>query len=104
MENYMDGAVVRSRKAHRHWNEDRDWLAFYQQSVDHTKAMQLFQYGQQALWTFLISHVKQGKEVLHHILLDVTFSDDRNKDTYDLWALLKKSVVTKGTYNLHNTR
>ena len=41
---------------------------------------------QQALWTFLISHV--SKEVLHHIQLDMTFSDiDRNKDTYDLWAL-----------------
>ena len=36
----------------------------------------------------------------HHIQLDVTFPDiDRNKDTNDLWALLKKSAVTKGTYN-----
>jgi hypothetical protein len=35
----------------------------------------------------------------------VTFSDiDRNKDTYDPWALLKKSAVTKGTYNLQNLR
>ena len=25
-------------------------------------------------------------------------------DTYDLWALLKKSAVTKGTYNLQNLR
>ena len=40
MEDYMDGAVVKSRKAHRPWNEDRDWSTFYQQSVDHTKAMQ----------------------------------------------------------------
>ena len=72
--------VVRSRKAHRPWNEDRDWTTFYQQSVDHTKAMQQFQYEQQALWAFLISHV--SKEVLHHIQLDVTFLDiDRNKDT-----------------------
>ena len=53
------------------------------------------------MWTFLISHV--SKEVLHHIQFDVTFSDiDRNKDTYELWALLKKSAVTKGTYNLQN--
>ena len=84
MEDYMDGVVVRSRKAHRPWNEERDWATFYQQSVDHNKAMQLFQYEQQALWTFIISHV--SKEVLHHIQLDVTFSDiDKNKDTYDLW-------------------
>ena len=83
MEDYMDGVVVKSRKDHRPWNEDRDWAIFYQQSVDHTKAMQLFQYEQQALWTFLISHV--SKEVLHHIQLDVTFFDiDRNKDTYYL--------------------
>ena len=35
----------------------------------------------------------------------MTFSDiDRNKDTYDLWVLLKKSAVTKGTYNLQNLR
>ena len=82
MEDYMDGLVVRSRKAHRPWNEDRDWTTFYQQSVDHTKAMQQFQYEQQALCTFLISHV--SKEVLHHIQLDVTVSDiDRNKDTFD---------------------
>ena len=65
MEDYMDGLVVRSRKAHRPWNEERDWATFYQQSVDHNKAMQLFQYEQQALWTFIISHV--SKEVLHHI-------------------------------------
>ena len=53
--------------------------------------MQMFQYEQQALWTFLISH--EMKEVLHHIQLDVTYSDiDRNKDTYDLWALLKCST------------
>ena len=65
--------------------------------------MQQFQYEQQGLWTFLISHV--SKMVLHHIQLDVTFSDiDRNKDTYDLWALLKKSALTKGTYNLQNLR
>jgi len=25
MEDYMDGIVVRSRKAERPWNEDRDW-------------------------------------------------------------------------------
>ena len=54
--------------------------------------MQLFQYEPQALWTFLVSHV--SKEVLHHIQFDLTFSDiDRNKDTYDLWALLMKSAV-----------
>ncbi len=29
MEDYMDGLVVRSRKAHRPWNEDRDWTTFY---------------------------------------------------------------------------
>ena len=39
MEDYMDGAVVKSRKSHRPWNEDRDWVIFYQQSVDHTKAI-----------------------------------------------------------------
>ena len=102
MEDYIDGAVVKSRKAHRSWNEDRDWSTIYQQSVDNTKAVQLFQHEQQALWTFLISHV--SKDVLHHIQLDVTFSDiDRNKDTYDLWALLKKSAVTKGTCLLYTS-
>ena len=56
--------------------------------------MQLFQYEQQALWTF-ISHVI--KEVLNYIQLDEFFSDiDRNKDTYDLWVLLKKSAATNG--------
>ena len=45
----MDRLVVRSRKAHQPWNEDRDWTTFYQQSVDHTKAMQQFQYEQQNL-------------------------------------------------------
>ena len=84
MEDYMDGPVVKSRKAHLPWNEDRDWTAFYQQSVDHIKAMQLFQYEQKSLWTFLISHV--SKEVLHHIQLDVNYADfDKHKDTYDLW-------------------
>ena len=41
MDDYMDGAVVKSRKSHRSWNEDRerDKSTFYQQSVDHTKAM-----------------------------------------------------------------
>jgi hypothetical protein len=35
----------------------------------------------------------------------MTFSDiDRNKDTYDLWDLLKKSAETTGTYNLQNLR
>ena len=64
--------------------------------------MQLFQCEQQALWTFLISHV--SKEVLHHIQLNVTFSDiDINKDTYDLWALLKE-CSNKSTYNLQNLR
>jgi hypothetical protein len=65
MEDYMDGLVVGSCKAHRRWNEDRDWTTFYQQSVDHNKAIQQFQYEQQALLTFLISHV--SKEVPHHI-------------------------------------
>ena len=54
----------------------KDWTTFYQQSGDHGKAklaLQLFQYEQKALWTFIISHV--SKEVLHHIQLDVTFSD-----------------------------
>ena len=65
--------------------------------------MQLFQYEQQALWTFIISHV--SKEVLHHIQLDVNYANiDKHKDTYDLWSLLKKSAVTKGTYNLYNLR
>jgi len=37
--------------------------------------------------------------------LDVTYFDiDRNKDTYDVWSLLKKSAGTKGTYNLQNLR
>ena len=98
----MDGAVVKSRKTHRPWNENRE-STFYQQSVDHNMAMQMFQYEQQALQNFIFSHV--GKEVLHHIELDVTYSNiDRNKDTYDLWALLKNSAVTKGTYNLQNLR
>jgi len=86
MEDYMYGAVVRSHKAHLHrpWNDDIDWSTIYQQSVDHTKALQLFQYEQQALWTFLISHV--SKEVPPSYSIDVTFSDiDRKKDTYDLW-------------------
>ena len=48
MEDYMDGQVVKSHKAHRPWNEDRDWTIFYHQSVDNTEAMQLFQYEQQA--------------------------------------------------------
>jgi hypothetical protein len=70
------------------------------------KAMQLFQYEQQAPWTFIISHV--SKEVLHHIQLDVTFFDiDRNKDTYDLWAL-KEEYSNKRhnnyNYNLQNLR
>ena len=44
-----------------------------------------------------------SKEIHHYIQLDVTYSNiDRNKDTYDLWALLKKSAVTKGIYNLQN--
>ena len=103
MEDYMDGIVVRSRKAERPWNEDRDWATFYQQSVDHGKAMQMFQYEQQGLWTFLLSHV--SKEVLSHIQLDTSYAEiDKNKDTYDLWAQLKKSAVTKGTYNLQNLR
>ena len=29
MEDYMDGAVVKSRKDHRPLNEDRDWSTFY---------------------------------------------------------------------------
>jgi len=29
---------------------------------------------------------------------------DRNKDINDLWALLKKSAVTKEIYNLQNLR
>ena len=49
--------------------------------------MQLIQHEQQALWTFIISHVR--KEVLHHIQLDVNNADiDKHKDIYDLWALL----------------
>jgi len=65
--------------------------------------MQLFQYEQQVLCTFLISHV--SREVLYHIQLDVTFPDiDQNKDTCDLWVLLKKSAVRKGTYNLQDLR
>ena len=92
--------MVKSRKAHQPWNEDRDWSTFYQQLVGHGEAMQIFQYEQQALWTFIISHV--SKEVLHHIKLDVTYSDIYcNKDTY---ALLMKSTVTKGTNNLQNLR
>ena len=31
-------------------------------------------------------------------------SKTTNKDTYDLWALLKKNSVTKGAYNLQNLR
>jgi len=69
----MDEAVVKNRKAHRLRNEDRDWETFYQQWVDHCKAMQMFQYEQQALWTFIISFV--SKEVLQHIQLHVTYSD-----------------------------
>ena len=65
--------------------------------------MQMFQYDQQALWTFLQSHV--SIEVLSHIQLDTSYVEiDKNKDTYDLWALLKKSAVAKGTYNLQNLR
>ena len=52
MEDYMDGAVIKPRKSHRPRNEDRDWSTFYQQSVDHTKAMQLFQYEQRAYGHF----------------------------------------------------
>jgi len=45
------------------------------------------------------------KEALHHIYLDVNYDNiDKHKDTYDLWALLKKIAVTKGTYNLQNLR
>jgi hypothetical protein len=29
IEDYMDGAVAKSRKAHRPWNEDVDWSTFY---------------------------------------------------------------------------
>jgi len=68
--------------------------------------MQLFQYEQRALWTFLISHA--NNEVLHHIQLDVVYSDiDRNKDTYDsrnipstkilMWSLLPLSGNIKTT-------
>jgi len=56
--------------------------------------------------TFLLSHV--SKEVLiSHIQLDTSYVEIRlykNKDSYDLWTLLKKSSVTKGTYNLQNLR
>ena len=101
MENYVDVIVVQSRKADRFWNEDSDWATFYQQSVDHKKLCKCT-YEQQALWTFaiyLLSHV--SKEVLSHIQLGTSYvTIDKNKDTYDLWSLLKKSVVTKGTYNL----
>jgi len=42
--------------------------------------MQLFQYEQQAHWSFIISHV--SNEVIHHIQLDVTYADiDKHKDT-----------------------
>ena len=42
---------------------------------------------------------------LHRIQLDVNYADiDKHKDTYDLCALLKKSAVTKGSYNLQNLR
>ena len=92
IEDHMDGLVVKSRKAHRPWNEDsilsdRDWTTFCQQYVDHRKAMQLFQYEQQPLWTFIISHV--SKEVQP----DVNYADiEKHKDTYDLWALLNKNA------------
>ena len=47
------------------------------------KAMQMFQYAQQALWTFLLFHV--SKEVLSHIQLDTSYVEiDKNTDTYDL--------------------
>ena len=65
--------------------------------------MQMFQYEQQALWTFLPSHI--SKEVLSHIQLGTYYVEiDKNKDMCDLWALLKKSAVTKGTYTLQNLR
>jgi len=87
------------------WNEDRDWSTFYQESIDHTKAMQLFQYEQQALWIFLISHV--SKEILHHIQLKMTFSDiDRNKDTYDdvFMGSIKEEYYTLNDESLPNLR
>jgi len=85
----MDGAEVKSRKAHWPWNEDRDWSTFYQESVDRNKAMQMVKYEQQALWTFIISHV--SKEVLHHIQLDVTYSDiDRIKDIWSMGSTQEK--------------
>ena len=53
--------------------------------------------------TFLLYHV--CKELLSHIQLGTSYVEiDKNNDTYDLWALLKKSAVTKGTYNLQNLR
>ena len=62
----------------------------------------MFQYEQQSLWTFLLSHV--SKEMRSHIQRYITYADiDKNKDTYDLGVLLKKSV-TKGTDNLQNLR
>ena len=43
--------------------------------------------------------------MLSHIQLDTSYVEiDKNKDTHDLWALLKKITVTKGTYNLQNLR
>ena len=42
-----------------------------------------------------------AKKSFHYVQLDANYADiDKHKDTYDLWALLKKSAVTKGTYNL----
>ena len=94
MEDYME--VVKSRTVHRPWNEDRDWTTFYQQSVDHSKAMQLFQYEQQALWTFIFSHV--SKEVLHQIQLDFNYADiDKHKDTMTLRSFLPYQLQFKIT-------
>lgn len=39
-EDYMDGFVVRSRRADRPWNEDRDW-AICEQFVENNLAKQL---------------------------------------------------------------
>ena len=98
---YMDGIVVQSRKAEQPWNDVRDWTTFYQQSVDHNKVMQMFRYENQALWTFLLSHVTN--EVRSHIQLDYgNVEINKNKYTYDQWGLLKKIAVTKATYNLQN--
>ena len=46
-----------------------------------------------------------SKEVLHHIQREVNYADiDKHKDTNNLWALLKISAVTKGTYNLQKSQ